>query len=78
MKLKKLLNVLDPMGEIVIWGMDGVNERVDEPLFTGYVNEIPYSLVKYPIFVDNEFQDIAVRANENAIILTIDDTVEDE
>lgn len=77
MKLKKLLKILDPMGEIVIWGMDGINGRDDEPLFTGYVNQIPYSLVKYPIFVDNEFEDINVRASENAIILTVDNTVED-
>lgn len=79
MKLKKLLDVLDPMCKIVIWSMDSSvdEDEDDEPLFKGYIADVPYSLVKYPIFVDNEFEDIAVRASENAIILTIDDTVED-
>jgi hypothetical protein len=71
MKLKKLLDVLSPLCGIVIWGKDEVN---DEPLFEGYVDEVPYSLSKYPIYI-NANEDIDVRANDNSIIVTIDDTV---
>ena len=72
MKLKKLLDVLSPLCGIVIWSKEGTD---DEPLFKGYVDEVPYSLSKYPIYT-NPHEDIDVRANDNSIIVTIDDTVE--
>ena len=72
MKLKKLLDILDPVCDIIVWGKDEVN---DEPLFKGYVDQVPYSLSNYPIYT-NTHEDIAMRANDNRIILTVDDTVE--
>lgn len=50
MKLKKLLDIMYPFAKIEIYS----NGDDNEPLYKGYIKDVPYTLVKYSIYIDED------------------------
>ena len=74
MKLSELLDVLDPLSDLVVWTKDQEELEEDDPAFKGIALDCPYWLSKYNLYSGLDDGDcmISVRKDfekDNAVLV---------